>query len=63
MMETLSTDAEPGVESELVNIGMLPLMALRPENSAALRAAMRDVVRRVGNAQVCEMRHDKDWIN
>ncbi|MGH3623873.1 MAG: hypothetical protein ACRDQ5_19125 [Sciscionella sp.] len=57
----MSIDAEPSVESELIDIGTLPLTALRPGESAALRAAMRDILRRAGNAQVCDQNNCNDW--
>jgi FXSXX-COOH protein len=46
MMNSIPVDAEPDVESELVDLGAVPLTVLRELDHAALHRAMRRVVER-----------------
>jgi FXSXX-COOH protein len=48
-MESFSTDTEPGVESELVDLGGVPLTVLRALDDTALHRAVRHVVDQSGS--------------
>ncbi|HEX4724607.1 MAG TPA: hypothetical protein VH333_18965 [Pseudonocardiaceae bacterium] len=62
-MDTLSIDAGKYVESDLVDIGSLPLSALSSWRGTAIRAAVRAAVHDAGRVQVCDMDGCRDWIN
>lgn len=51
-MEKFPPDANNCIESELADIGMVPLAAAHRWRDPAMRAAMASVVRRAGNYQV-----------
>ena len=63
IMDTLSVDAEKYVESDLIDIGSLPLSALPSWRGKAIRAAIRDAVRGAGPANVCDQQAYNDWTN
>lgn len=63
IMDTLSIDTEKYVESDLIDIGSLPLTALSSWRGGAIRAAIRDAVRRAGPVYVCDQKADNDWTN
>jgi hypothetical protein len=51
IMTTLSADAEPGIESELIDLSTVPFAILRSLNGSALDVAMRYVVERTGQVR------------
>ncbi|MCI2415860.1 hypothetical protein MOQ72_00350 [Saccharopolyspora sp. K220] len=53
-MTFFSVDAEPGVESELIDLEMVPLSELRTLNHAALYRSLRHVVERAADIGVTE---------
>jgi hypothetical protein len=53
-MGRIPTDPKNGVESELLDIGMVPLAARSEWRSDAIRAAMRGVIRGADRSQVFE---------
>ena len=63
IMDMLSIDTGKYVESDLVDIGALPLAALSSWHGAAIRAAIRDVVRDTGPASVCDQQVYNEWTN
>ena len=63
IMDTLLIDQAKFVESDLADIGGLPLAALASWRGSAIRAAIRDAVRTAGPACVCDQQSSNDWTN
>jgi hypothetical protein len=51
-MASYSVDAEPGVVSELIDLGLIPLSELRELNHVALHKSLQHVVARTTVASV-----------
>ena len=62
-MDTLSFDRKEYVESDLVDIGLLPLAALSSWRGTAIRSAISAVVRDLRPARVCDQSAQNDWTN
>ncbi|HEV2778308.1 MAG TPA: hypothetical protein VGX25_02810 [Actinophytocola sp.] len=51
-MTTFSTDPDPGIESELIDLSTVPFALLRDLDGATLHGALRHVVERTGQVRI-----------
>ena len=61
-MYALSNDTESGVESQLVDIGTLPLSGLRSLRGMAVQESIQHVLQQIGQMQVCEQKSCHNWF-
>ena len=51
-MDRFSAETQPGVESQLIDLGAVTMTALREVDDPVLRKALRDVLQQTANPRV-----------